>query len=102
MLVSGMPVAHFGLDRSVLYYSPGNSILNVPTSGGACNKVVPAANAITAMHPAVGDRRQRLPGRRATVRSLWGERFPAGYKVEGRDGGHVLSGPVRSCGGRLA
>jgi len=50
-LLSGMAVAHFGLDRSVLYYSPGNSILSVPTSGGACSEVVSAASAITAMHP---------------------------------------------------
>jgi hypothetical protein len=34
-LVSGTAFAHLGLDGSVLYFSSRNSILSVPTSGGA-------------------------------------------------------------------
>jgi hypothetical protein len=35
----------------VLYYSSGNRILHVPTSGGASTTIVSAASAITAMYP---------------------------------------------------
>jgi surface antigen len=53
-LVSGAAVAHLGLDGSVLYYSSGNAILRVPTSGGASTMVVSTASAITAMYPPSG------------------------------------------------
>ncbi|MGO9753160.1 MAG: hypothetical protein ACLP8S_31840 [Solirubrobacteraceae bacterium] len=50
-LVSGTTFAHLGLDGPVLYYSSANSILSVPTSGGASTTVVSAPSAITAMYP---------------------------------------------------
>jgi len=50
-LVSGTTFAHLGLYGSVLYYSSPDSILSVPTSGGASSTVVSGASATTAMYP---------------------------------------------------
>jgi surface antigen len=50
-LASGGASAHLGLDGSLLYYSSGNDILYVPTSGGASTTVVAAPSAITALYP---------------------------------------------------
>ncbi len=50
-LVRGEGFAHLGLDGAVLYYTSENSILRVPTSGGASTRVVSTASAITAMYP---------------------------------------------------
>src|SRR5579863_10271023 len=50
-LVSGGTFAHLGLAGSWLYYSSGNDILYVPTSGGASTTVVAAPITITALYP---------------------------------------------------
>ena len=50
-LASGTTFGHLGLDGSELYYSSANSILRVPTSGGAPTTLVSAPSAITALYP---------------------------------------------------
>jgi surface antigen len=50
-LASGGAFAHLGLYGSSLYYSSGNNILTVPTSGGASTTVVSTPSAITALYP---------------------------------------------------
>ncbi len=50
-LVSGTTFAHLGLYESVLYYSSADSILTVPTSGGASTTVVSTPSTITALYP---------------------------------------------------
>ena len=50
-LVSGGTFAHLGLEGTVLYYSSGNSILTVPTSGGVSSTVISALSPITAIYP---------------------------------------------------
>ena len=50
-LVPGVTFAHLGLDGPMLYYSSGNSIVRVPTRGGASTTVVTTASVITALYP---------------------------------------------------
>jgi hypothetical protein len=50
-LVSGTTFAHVGLDGSSLFYTSGNLVEDVPTSGGAPSTFYAAASTITAMDP---------------------------------------------------
>lgn len=49
-LVTGTTFSRLGLDGALLYYSSGNSILDVPTNADGLTPVVFAANATTAIH----------------------------------------------------
>jgi hypothetical protein len=103
----------------VLYYSSGNSILTVPTSGGTSTTVVSASSAITAIHPPSasngvlwgeangsvysfdGDIYYQLqaPVAGVSVTSvsvagnyiIWGDCFPQWCQVSGNDNGSVVS-----------
>ena len=110
----------------MLYYSSGNSILTVPTSGGASTTVISAPSPITAIYPPStangllwgeangsvysfdGDIYAQLqaPGAGISVTSvsvagnyiLWAECFPQWCEVDGNDGGSVVSVAVAAPG----
>jgi hypothetical protein len=118
-LVSGTTLAHLGLFGSALYYSSADSILSVPTGGGASATVVSGASAIKAIYPPSasdgllwgeangsvysldGDIYYQLqaPVAGITVTSvsaagsyiIWADCFPQWCQVDGNDGGSVVS-----------
>jgi surface antigen len=119
-LVSGQTFAHLGLDGAVLYYSSGNKILTVPTSGGAPATIISVPSPITAIYPPStangllwgeangsvnsfggGDIYNQLqpPVAGVSVTSvsdaggviLWAECFPQWCQVDGEFAGSVVS-----------
>jgi len=117
-LVSGEEFAHLGLGGGLLYYSSGNSILSVPTSGGASTSVISTSSPITAIYPSAaygvlwgeangsvrgfnGDISYQVqaPVAGVSVTSvsvagnyiLWADCFPRWCQVDGEDNGSVVS-----------